>query len=180
MLATTAGPRFPVVVRPTRIVLDSCVPRLDNLAAPQASVYAWAAFFLASVRCLAGRLVREFLIQNPQRVEVRYGVVRYLRNGQLLYTSAVPPKYPLRVDAELYDPGVALTDVRVGSSTWTHAVGVTVAGSSLHKTGAAGWTSGAVSANTLEAGDGAMEFTATEIDTTRAAGLSDAGVARPR
>jgi hypothetical protein len=107
------------------------------------------------------------------RVEVRYGVVRYFRNGQLLYTSAVPPKYPLRVDGEIYDPGLSLTDVRVGSSTWTHDVGVAVSGSSLRKTVAAGWTSGAVSANTLEAGDGAMEFTATETATTRAAGLSD-------
>lgn len=101
------------------------------------------------------------------RVEVRYGVVRYFRNGQLLYTSAVPPKYPLRVDAELYDPGVSVTDVRIGSSTWTHDAGVAVSGSSLRKTGAAGWTSGAVSANTLEAGDGATEFTATETNTTR-------------
>lgn len=110
------------------------------------------------------------------RVEVRYGVVRYFRNGQLLYTSAVPAKYPLRVDAALYDPGVSVTDVRVGSSTWTREIAVAVSGSSLRKTGAAGWTSGAVSANTLEAGDGAMEFTATETNTTRTAGLSDADV----
>jgi alpha-tubulin suppressor-like RCC1 family protein len=68
---------------------------------------------------------------------------------------------------------VSVTDVRVGSSTWTRDVGVAVSGSSLRKTGAAGWTSGAVSANTLEAGDGAMEFTATETNTTRVAGLSD-------
>jgi len=110
------------------------------------------------------------------RVEIRYGVVRYFRNGQLLYTSGVAPKYPLRVDAELYDPGVAVTDVRVGSSTWTHDVGVRVSGSSLIKTAAVGWNSGAISANTLEAGDGAMEFTATEVNTTRVAGLSDGDV----
>jgi len=30
------------------------------------------------------------------RIEVRYGVVRYLKNGSLLYTSGVNPKYPLR------------------------------------------------------------------------------------
>ncbi|HEY7195240.1 MAG TPA: hypothetical protein VH439_15970, partial [Gemmatimonadales bacterium] len=108
--------------------------------------------------------------------EVRYGLVRYFKNGQLLYTSGVAPTYPLRVDAELYDPGVSVTDVRVGSATWTRDVGVALSGSSLRKTGAAGWTSGAVSANTLESGDGAMEFTATETNTIRAAGLSDGDV----
>ena len=66
--------------------------------------------------------------------------------------------------------------MRVGSSTWTHDVGVRVSGSSLIKTAAVGWNSGAISANTLEAGDGAMEFTATEVNTTRVAGLSDGDV----
>jgi alpha-tubulin suppressor-like RCC1 family protein len=117
-----------------------------------------------------------YVVGDRFRIEVRYGVVRYFKNGQLLYTSGVAPKYPLRVDAALYDPGASLADVRVGSSTWAHDVGVALSGSSLRKTGASGWTSGAVSANTLESGDGAMEFTATETNMTRAAGLSDGDV----
>ena len=106
------------------------------------------------------------------RIEVRYGVVRYLRNGALLYTSALPPRYPLRVDAELYEPGVAINDVRVGNITWSNEAGVLIAGSTLTKSGAAGWTAGAVSATTIETADGAMEFTTTETNTTRVAGLS--------
>lgn len=108
------------------------------------------------------------------RIEVRHGVVRYFKSGTLLYTSTVPPKgYPLRVDAELYEPGVSITDVRVGNIAWSNEAGVSISGSSLAKTGAAGWTSGAASANTIESGDGAMEFTTTEINATRVAGLSN-------
>jgi alpha-tubulin suppressor-like RCC1 family protein len=107
------------------------------------------------------------------RVEVRYGVVRYFRNAQLLYTSTVAPRFPLRVDASIYDPGTAIIDARVGNLAWANEVGVTVGGSSLTKTGAVGWTSGAVSANAIQSADGAMEFTATETNTTRVAGLSN-------
>jgi alpha-tubulin suppressor-like RCC1 family protein len=108
------------------------------------------------------------------RVEIKYGVVRYFRNSQLVYTSTVAPKFPLRVDATIYNPGTAIIDARVGNLAWANAVGVTVGGSSLTKTGAAGWTSGALSANAIEAADGAIEFTATETNTTRAAGLGNA------
>ena len=107
------------------------------------------------------------------RIEVWYGVVRYRRNGTVLYTSAVPPRYPLRVDAELYQPGHSIQNVRVGNLSWANEVGVSISGTSLTKVGSAGWTSGAVSANTIESADGAMEFTATETNTTRVAGLSN-------
>jgi alpha-tubulin suppressor-like RCC1 family protein len=107
------------------------------------------------------------------RVEVQYGVVRYRRNGAVFYTSTVPPKYPLRADVSLFEPGTTISDVRIGHIAWAHEVGVAIAGSSLSKTGAAGWTSGAISANTIEGADGAMEFTATETNKTRVAGLSN-------
>jgi len=106
------------------------------------------------------------------RVEVRYGVVRYLKNGTVFYTSSQAPRYPLNVDTSLYETGSTATDVRIGGLTWSNDVGVSISGSNLSKTGTAGWTSGAVSANTIEAADGAMEFTATETNTTRVAGLS--------
>src|SRR5262249_55761446 len=91
----------------------------------------------------------------------------------LFYTSAATPRYPLRVDSSLYEPGASIADVRVGNTVWSNDVGVTVSGSTLTKSGTTGWTSGAVSANAIEAGDGAMEFTATETNTTRVAGLSN-------
>ena len=105
------------------------------------------------------------------RVEVRYGVVRYLVNGTLVYTSTVPARYPLRADTSLYQPGVSVTDVRVGNVAWSNQAGVSISGSTLAKTGAAGWTSGAVSANTIQAADGFVEFIASETNTTRVAGL---------
>jgi alpha-tubulin suppressor-like RCC1 family protein len=115
------------------------------------------------------------------RVEVRYGVVRYLRNGSVFYASGVVPRYPLRVDTAFYKIGATLTNVRIGNLVWTDAAGVSIAGQSLTKTGAAGWTSGAASTNTIESGDGFVQFTATETDKNRAAGLgngnTDAGLA---
>jgi hypothetical protein len=107
------------------------------------------------------------------RVEVDYGVIRYRVNGTVFYTSAVPPRYPLRADVSLFEPGTTINDVRIGHIAWTHEAGVAVAGSTLIKTGAAGWTSGAISASVIEGADGAMEFTATETNTTRVAGLSN-------
>jgi RHS repeat-associated protein len=107
------------------------------------------------------------------RVEVQYGVIRYRKNGVVFLASgSPPPTYPLRVDVSLRSPGSTIGDARIGNLAWANEVGVTVSGSSLNKAGAAGWTSGAISANSIEAADGAMEFTATETNTTRAAGLS--------
>ena len=45
------------------------------------------------------------------RVSVRGGTVRYSRNGLVLYTSAVAPTYPLRVDTSFYTSGASLGDV---------------------------------------------------------------------
>jgi alpha-tubulin suppressor-like RCC1 family protein len=107
------------------------------------------------------------------RVEVRYGVVRYLRNGSVFYTSAVAPRYPLRLDVSLKDQNASLTNARLGNLVWTGAASVSISGESLTKTGSAGWNGGAVSTNTIESGDGFAEFTATETNTTRIAGLAN-------
>jgi hypothetical protein len=45
------------------------------------------------------------------RVSVEGGVVKYRKNGALLYTSAVAPAFPLLVDTSLYTVGATLTDV---------------------------------------------------------------------
>jgi PKD repeat protein len=44
------------------------------------------------------------------RVEVAGGVVRYEKNGTLLYTSTTAPVYPLRADGVLYSTGATITD----------------------------------------------------------------------
>lgn len=107
------------------------------------------------------------------RVELQDGVVTYQRNGQLLYTSAVSPVMPLIADTALYDSGATLSDVVVSDLLWTTASGVTIAGGSLTKTGTVGWNAGAASTAALAAGDGYLEFTAEETNTTRACGLAD-------
>ncbi len=67
------------------------------------------------------------------RVEVRYGIVRYLRNGSLLYTSGGIPKYPLRVDTSLKNPGATLTNVRVGNLVMSNGAGVVISGEKTYK-----------------------------------------------
>jgi len=42
---------------------------------------------------------------------VEAGVVKYRRNGTLLYTSSQAIQYPLLVDSALYTPGTAMTDI---------------------------------------------------------------------
>jgi hypothetical protein len=44
------------------------------------------------------------------RVSVESGLVKYRKNGTLLYMSVVAPTYPLRVDTALYTAGATLKD----------------------------------------------------------------------
>jgi ELWxxDGT repeat protein len=53
------------------------------------------------------------------RVGVRHGLVEYFRNGGLLVTSAVAPRYPLLVDTSLGGAGAALEGVRLGGRLGT-------------------------------------------------------------
>jgi PKD repeat protein len=48
------------------------------------------------------------------RVSVRAGVVRYIKNGRILFSSGTVPPYPLRVDTSLYSPNSGFTDVIFG------------------------------------------------------------------
>lgn len=47
------------------------------------------------------------------RVAVVGGVVQYLQNGTVFYTSAVAPTYPLVADAALFSQGASVTNVSV-------------------------------------------------------------------
>lgn len=53
------------------------------------------------------------------RVAVEGGVVKYKRNGVLVYTSAVAPVYPLLVDTSLYSTGATLTNVVISGNVQT-------------------------------------------------------------
>jgi RHS repeat-associated protein len=121
-------------------------------------------------------------------VAVEGGVVKYRKNGALLYTSTVTPTYPLLVDSALYATGDTLSNVVVTSSasgaaaalpgiqsvSWQNVVGASVAGNSLTKTAGTGWgNAGASSAQSITAGDGYMELTVSDTTTYRFCGLSN-------
>ena len=120
------------------------------------------------------------------RVAVESGVVKYRKNGTLLYASTVAPTYPLLVDTSLYSNGSTLTNVVISgasgggggggngtqNASWTNAVGVTVSGNNLTSTGNGWGTAGAVSTQSIASGDGYVEFTASETTSYRMIGLS--------
>jgi hypothetical protein len=48
------------------------------------------------------------------RIAVQNGVVTYLKNGTVLYTSAVAPSYPLLVDTAFYDLNTTVSNAVIG------------------------------------------------------------------
>jgi len=118
------------------------------------------------------------------RIAVEGGVVKYRKNGTLFYTSSVAPVYPLLLDTSLHSNGATITNAVISgnlqslvptleSVIWTNVVGANAAGNSLTKTLADGWgNAGAVSSRVIPAGDGYVQFTATETNRDRMAGLS--------
>jgi hypothetical protein len=120
------------------------------------------------------------------RVSVDGGAVRYYRNGELLYQSAVQAAYPLHVDTALNtinsqaeNAVIAATSFRGVSAPenvyWTHvAPTVRVTGNSLQKvSGGNYWgDAGAASSRTIASGDGYVEFTPGETQTFRILGLN--------
>jgi hypothetical protein len=116
------------------------------------------------------------------RVAVVGGVVKYMKNGTVFYTSSQAIVYPLLVDTWIYSQGATLNAAVISgasppSSTgnpvvWTSIVGVTANGNSLVKTGATG-DAGAVSTQQIASGDGYVEVTASETTTYRMFGLSN-------
>ena len=59
------------------------------------------------------RAITTYATGDTLQIAVEGGVVRYRRNGTLIYTSRVAPSYPLAVDTSLYDPGATLLDARL-------------------------------------------------------------------
>ena len=58
-----------------------------------------------------------YLAGDRFQVAVEGGVVKYLKNGAVFYTSGVAPAYPLLVDTALYTPGATLGDVVLACSS---------------------------------------------------------------
>jgi len=123
----------------------------------------------------SGTSVGNFGTYNPGdvfRVAVENGVVNYYQNGALLHTSSSKPVFPLLVDTSLWDAGATITNVKLVETYWSNPVGVSVVGDDITKTGANGWNAGAVTTQTLSS-DGYAEFTTSESNTYKMAGLSN-------
>ena len=50
------------------------------------------------------------------RVAVESGVVKYYRNGGLLYTSAIAPLFPLFADTSFYSAGATITNAVISGT----------------------------------------------------------------
>ena len=110
------------------------------------------------------------------RVEIESGVVRYRRNGALLYTSSVAPSYPLRVHGALGSSGATIDSALIGGRLaenveWAGGTGVSPNGNSLTRVAPAGPVAGAASIQSIPLGDGFVDFEVNEINTTRTIGL---------
>ena len=57
-----------------------------------------------------------YVAGDKLRIAIEGGVVRYYRNNTWLYTSGLPPHYPLKVDACLYDPGATINNVVIAGT----------------------------------------------------------------
>src|SRR5947207_16015114 len=108
------------------------------------------------------------------------GVVKYYRNGTLLYTSTIAPTYPLQVDTSLNTVGAGVYNVVITSDlqnvTWTNVSStIQVTGNSIQKTsGTSSWyDAGAVSSQAIIAGDGYIDSTPGETKTSRICALGN-------
>jgi len=105
-------------------------------------------------------VVSSYTTADVFRVAVEGGVVKYRKNGTLVYTSAVAPTYPLLADAGLYHNGGTFSNVVIsgnlsGTTTdnvsWTNVVGAS--GNSLTKTASTAWgNAGASSIRSIVSG----------------------------
>jgi hypothetical protein len=100
--------------------------------------------------------------------------VRYLKNGNVMYTSLQPVTYPLVLDTAFFHDGARLVNVSIHDTFWTNAVGAEPIGGNLFATvDASDWgSSGARSIRSIPSGNGYVEFTTSETNRTKAAGLN--------
>src|SRR5688572_9119174 len=111
------------------------------------------------------------------RVSIEGGMVKYRKNGTLLRTSTLAPTYPLYAGASIYSNAGTVTAAVITSglhsAIWTNAVGVSISNNNLTRTMAGdGWSTGAISSQSIASGDGYAEFTVTETNKRRSFGLT--------
>jgi probable HAF family extracellular repeat protein len=61
--------------------------------------------------------VSDYVAGDVLRVAVTGGVVKYYRNGNLVYTSTQAPVYPLLLDSSLYNVGAQLLNARISDGS---------------------------------------------------------------
>src|ERR1041385_1844530 len=61
--------------------------------------------------------VATYATGDTLRVAIEAGVVKYRKNGTVVYTSPLAPVYPLYADATLYTNGSTLTNVKFSSGS---------------------------------------------------------------
>ncbi len=113
--------------------------------------------------------------------------ITYFRNGVALPPRARPPgappvQYPLRVDSSILTPLATIGDVSLSGNpkdlardvVWTAPRGaLLITANTLAKPAAGGDPSGAISAESIAAGDGYVQFTAGETNTYKLLGLNN-------
>src|SRR5437762_2224849 len=110
------------------------------------------------------------------KVAVESGVVKYYRNGTLLYTSTVAPTYPLQVDTSLNTVNAGVYNVVITSDlqnvTWTNVSStIQVTGNSIQKTsGTNSWDAAATASQLITAAGGYKEVTPAENNNRRLSG----------
>jgi hypothetical protein len=121
------------------------------------------------------------------RISVASQVVRYYKNGALMYTSRLAPLYPLVVDSSFLTRGGKLEQVVLATSgesagavdnveniTWTGLVNARASGNVLTKAGGCNGCqdAGAVSKQRVRSGGASLEVTVSETGAARVIGLS--------
>src|SRR5713226_8021912 len=108
-----------------------------------------------------------FVAGDVFRVSVENGVVKYYKNGQLVYTSQVTPTYPLVLDTCLVSLNAAVNNAVINRTSpnsnviWTNLVNATATGNTLTKTSGCGdcaYDAGAISQQQIDSTGGYIEF----------------------
>lgn len=126
-----------------------------------------------------------YTINDVFRVEVLDGLVRYTKNGVVFHSSEVPVTSALRLDTSLYHEGATIRHASIVScpdsscitpGAWANVFGVFAGsnatdGNYLRRAPGNAWSAGAVSFQTINSGNGYVEFTTNELAKSKAAGL---------
>ncbi|MDC0669447.1 peptidoglycan DD-metalloendopeptidase family protein [Nannocystis radixulma] len=94
---------------------------------------------------------------------------------QLLLPGAAALAIACEAGPEDVEPAVELREQALAPGVpveWDNLVNAEAAGSSLTRSAGSGWTAGAASVQTIESGDGFVEFSTAETDRAKMAGLS--------